>query len=81
VAQQTDTGRPQYHLPELRDRQIVQATLPELLVVLDLMNIHRIVTVHRFRVQRSRLRTEKGLKGLDSLHPKEKTKTPPLAGE
>jgi len=38
------------------------------------MNIHGIVTVHRFRVQRSRLRTKKGLKTRAPLIPGKKQK-------
>jgi len=42
-AGQTGISRPQYHLPELRGRQIVLATLPELLAIEGFRNIHGII--------------------------------------
>jgi len=48
--------------PADRRRQMIPATLPKLLAIKGFRNIHGIVTVHRFRVQGSRLRTKKGSK-------------------
>ena len=61
--------------PVDRRRQMISATLPKLLDIEVFQNTHGIVTVHRFRVQRSRLRTKKGLKTRTPYNSDKKQKT------